>query len=116
MRSFHGTCLPGLWVKERPTEPAADASSRGRIRGDSLWETVAQRTTLRCRSPLAAGRREALGLAFSVTAGVAVGAELGVQIASGEHVPAGAVRHVLAVAGTKPSHFDAWGASWRFSR
>ena len=33
MWSFHGTCLAGLRVKERPTEPAADASSYGTSAG-----------------------------------------------------------------------------------
>jgi hypothetical protein len=50
MRSFHVTCLPGQRVKERSTEPATGCLVSARSAGISLRETVAQRTTLRCRS------------------------------------------------------------------
>jgi hypothetical protein len=47
-----------------PRSRQPDASSPARSAGTSLWETVAQRTTLRCRSPLAASVQGAMAGRF----------------------------------------------------
>jgi hypothetical protein len=50
----------GRGSRSDPRRWQPDAPSPGRAAGTSLWETVAQRTTLRCRSPLAADAQGAI--------------------------------------------------------